>query len=99
MRDRAGFSKRPSVATATFYKAAITSTSAIFSVLLTLFTLTVLYQGLQKFQMVTAKQESLRNHTFFCILLPIVVIYFAKITLLDYLKSLCSRRMNDTDEY
>ena len=36
----------------------------------------------------SAKQNSLRNQVFFFILVPIVAIYFMKLTLQDYLKSL-----------
>jgi len=76
-----GFSKKATVSNASFYRAAFTSTSAIFIVLFVLVTLGSLYRGLHEFQMTSAKEMSLRELTFFCILLPIVIIYYAKLTL------------------
>ena len=38
---------------------------------------------------------SLRNQTFFCILVPIVIIYYTKLTLEDYIKSLFSKHFNE----
>ena len=73
---------------AAFETAAFTSTSAIFSIVLTLFTLSALYQGLQNLQLSSSKQVSLRNQTFFCLLLPIVIVYYTKLALNEYVKSL-----------
>jgi hypothetical protein len=38
---------------------------------------------------------SLRNQTFFCILVPIVIIYYTKLTLEDYIKSLFSKHYEE----
>lgn len=89
------FAPLPTLSSATFESAAFTSTSAIFSIGLTMFTLSALYQGLQNIALNSSKQMSLRNQTFFCILVPIVIIYYTKLTLEDYIKSLFSKHYND----
>eukprot|EP00347_Sterkiella_histriomuscorum_P016967 403351167 len=89
------FSHLPALSVATFESAAFTSTSAIFSIGLTLFTLSALYQGLQNIALASSKQNSLRNQTFFCILVPIVIIYYTKLTLQDYIKSLFNKHYYD----
>lgn len=38
---------------------------------------------------------SLRNQTFFCLLVPIVIIYYTKLTLEDYIKALFSRHYEE----
>ena len=38
---------------------------------------------------------SLRNQTFFCLLLPIVIIYYTKLTLHDYIRAFCTRRYKE----
>lgn len=35
---------------------------------------------------------SLRELTFFCILLPIVIFYYAKLTLQDYVRAFCNKK-------
>ncbi|CDW77365.1 UNKNOWN [Stylonychia lemnae] len=82
-----GFVHLPALSVATFESAAFTSTSAIFSIGLTLLTLFTLYQGLQNISLNSSKQMSLRNQTFFCVLVPIVIIYYTKLTLEDYINA------------
>jgi len=75
-----------------FYSAAVTGTHVIFSILLTLITLSALYHGLQQFQMTSERQVSLRNQTFFCLLCPIVIIYYTMLTLKDYIRAICTKK-------
>jgi succinate dehydrogenase hydrophobic anchor subunit len=71
--------------------AAITSTTAIVSIFLTVFTLFALYTGLQNnVVVVTSQQQSLRVQIQLCLLLPLVVVYFTKVALEDYLRTLFS---------
>ena len=84
----------PQLPLTSFESAAFTMTMAIFSFCLTLFTLCALYQGLQNIpvsQQSSTKQMTLRNQTFFCILMPIVIIYYTKLALADYIRALCER--------
>jgi hypothetical protein len=48
--------------------------------------------------MTSSKQKSLRELTFFCVLLPIVSIYYAKLTLQDYVRALCNKKWNEDVE-
>ena len=71
--------------------AAITGTTAIVSIVLTAFTLFALYTGLQNnVSVVTSQQQSIRVQIQLCLLLPLVVVYFTKVALEDYLRTLFS---------
>ena len=61
-----------------FEYAAITTTSALISVILTIVTLTVLCQGLQNIPYHTSQQFSLKSQAFICLLLPVVTAYYIK---------------------
>ena len=90
LRKGKAFTKQANISAG--FSAAVTSTEVVFSLILSLLTLSALYHGLQQFSMANEKQVSLRNQTFFCLLLPIVLIYYTKLTLHDYIRSLCNRR-------
>ncbi len=46
----------------------------------------------------SSKTKSLRELTFFCVLLPIVSIYYAKLTLQDYVRAMCNKKWIDEVE-
>jgi len=48
--------------------------------------------------MTSAKEMSLRELTFFCILVPIVIIYYAKLTLQEYVRAFCNKKWIDAVE-
>ena len=64
-------------------EAACTTTSVIFSLCLTIFTLSALHQGVQNIPLNSLKQEVLRNQLFFCIMIPMVIIYFSKLSMYE----------------
>lgn len=77
--------------------AAITSTTAIVSLVLTAFTLFALYTGLQNnVTAVTSQQQSLRVQIQLCLLLPLVIVYFTKVALEDYLRTLFSFNLSSS---
>ena len=70
---------------------AITSTTALVSIFLTVFTLFALYTGLQNNVTVfTAQQATLKNQIQICILLPLLLTYFTVIALEDYVRTFFS---------
>jgi len=71
----------------------------VFISLFTVVTVWSLYYGLQEFDMGgSSKQRSLRELTFFCVLLPIVSLYYAKLTLQDYVRAMCNKKWIDEVE-
>lgn len=71
--------------------AAITSTTALVSIVLTAFTLFALYTGLQNnVTVVTSQQQSLRVQIQLCLLLPLAILYFTKVALEDYMRTFFS---------
>jgi hypothetical protein len=71
----------------------------VFISLFTVVTVWSLYYGLQEFDMSgSSKQRSLRELTFFCVLLPIVSLYYAKLTLQDYVRAMCNKKWIDEVE-
>ena len=57
---------------------------------MTAFTLFALYTGLQNIPVTTAQQDSLRSQTFLCLLVPLCVLYFTKVALADYIRTIYS---------
>lgn len=91
-----GSSLKFKVHSPTIEEAAYTTTSAIFSMGLTLFTLSALYQGMHNIPLTTNKHLTLKSLVFLCLLVPIVAVYYAKMALEDYYKSSVSQ---DETEY
>ncbi|TNV84905.1 hypothetical protein FGO68_gene13634 [Halteria grandinella] len=81
---------------ATSESTAFTSTAAILSFSLTIFTLFALYTGLQNIPAATSQQQSLRSQTFMCMLIPICLIYFTKMALEDYIRTFYSFSPSNT---
>jgi hypothetical protein len=68
-------------------EAAYTTTSVFFCIALTLFTLSALYQGMQNIPLSSTKQSSLKSQAFVCMIVPIVVVYYAKLAISNYMSS------------
>ena len=68
-------------------EAAYTTTSVFVCITLTLFTLSALYQGMQNIPLSSTKQSSLKSQAFVCMVIPIVIVYYAKIALTSYMSS------------
>lgn len=65
--------------------------------ILTVFTLSSLYVGLQNIPVTTSQQQSLRTQTFLCLLVPFVFLYFTKIALSDYIRMIMSFGRSNAD--
>ena len=77
---------------------ACSSAMAILCIVLTVFTLFALYTGLQNIPVTTSVQQSLRNQTFICILIPLVFIYYTKMALVDYMRTFQSFAKSPSSE-
>jgi hypothetical protein len=74
-------------------EAACTLSTAVFSLGLALFTLTTLFQGIQNIPLHSIRQSALKNQVFLCIITPIVIVYFAKLTWIDFIQA-TKKRIN-----